>query len=114
MNTTTRKNPFATLADASTFQTKVPRAQPVTSEAIERIAENRNFPSREVPKSTAQPARKQRRYRTGRDQHLGIKTTEETRKRFYDAADKRKVPLGELLRLALDALEKSEPNASYE
>lgn len=112
MTTTTRKNPFANLADAASFKTKSPRAQPVPSEAIERIAENRNFPSREAPKPPATPGRKQRRYRTGRDRHLGIKTTEETRTRFYNAADKRKVPLGELLRLALDALEKFEPGVT--
>jgi hypothetical protein len=108
----TRKNPFATLADAAQFEPKPPRLQPVSNEAIEQIAERRNFPSREAPKPKAQPARKQRRYRTGRDQHLGIKTSAETRDRFYKAADTRKVPLGELLRLALDALEKLEPTAS--
>lgn len=110
----TRKNPFATLADAAQFEPKPPRAQPASSDVIERIAERRGFPSREAPKPAAEPARKQRRYRTGRDQHLGIKTSEETRSRFYNAADKRNVPLGELLRLALDALEKLEPNASVE
>lgn len=101
-----RKNPLATLNDAASFQTKPLRPQPVPDEAIERIAEKRNFPSREAPKS-ARAMRQQRRYRTGRDQHLGIKTTVETRNRFYKAADERKVPLGELLRLALDALEKA-------
>ena len=101
-----RKNPLAGLLDASSFQTKPPRLEPVPHEAIERIAEKRNFPSREAPKA-AGPARQQRRYRTGRDQHLGIKTTTETRNRFYKAADERKVPLGELLRLALDALERA-------
>jgi hypothetical protein len=99
-----RKNPLAGLIEASSFETKPPRSEAVPNEAIERIAEKRNFPSRESLKAAA-PARQQRRFRTGRDQHLGIKTTAETRKRFYNAADERKVPLGELLRLALDALE---------
>jgi hypothetical protein len=99
-----RKNPLADLVNASSFQTKPPRPQPVSNEAIERIAESRNFPSREAP-NAAPPKLHQRRYRTGRDQHVGIKTTAETRKRLYKAADERKVPLGELLRLALDALE---------
>jgi hypothetical protein len=101
----TRKNPLANLLDASSFQTKPPGAQPVSSEAIERIAENRNFPSREAPEVVGR-AHEQRRFRTGRDQHVGIKTTAETRKRLYKAADERKVPLGELLRLALEALER--------
>jgi len=99
-----RKNPFATLADAARFEPKPLRTQPVPDEAIERIAENRNFPSREAPKPTARPARKQRRYRTGRDRHLGIKATAETVERFYKEADARNMPLGEVLRLALDAL----------
>jgi len=103
----TRKNPFASLEDAAQFEPKPPREQPVANDAIERIAENRNFPSREAPKSKAKPVRQQRRYRTGRDQHLGIKASADTRDRFYQAADKRNVPLGELLRLALDALERA-------
>lgn len=103
----TRNNPFATLADASTFQTKAPRAPTVSNEAIEHIAQSRDFPSREVPKPVAKPGREQRRYRTGRDQHLGIKTSTETKNRFYKAADERKIPMGELLRLALDALERA-------
>ena len=103
----TRNNPFAKLADAATFQTKAPRAEPVSDAAIEHIAQNRNFPSREAPRSAAKPARQVRRYRTFRDQHLGIKTTVETKERFYKAADERKVPLGVLLELALDALERA-------
>ena len=103
----TRKNPFATLAEASAFQTKAPRAESIPDAAMEHIAERRNFPSREAPRSASKPARAPRRYRTGRDQHLGIKATVETRDRFYKAADERKVPLGELLRLALDALERA-------
>jgi len=110
----TRKNPFATLADAAQFEPKPPRLQTVSNEAIEQIAERRNFPSREAPKPKAEPSRKQRRYRTGRDQHVGIKASAETRDRFYKAADKRNVPLGELLRLALDALEKLEARTSSE
>jgi hypothetical protein len=98
----TRVNVFADLAEPPVFTTKEPRkAKPVEEEAISRIAEKHNFPSRESSK----PRRKQRRYRTGRNQHLGIRATDETVQRFYKAADDRNVPLGELLRLALDALE---------
>lgn len=49
--------------------------------------------------------RKQRRYRTGRNRHLGIKATTETVELFHKIADTRSLSLGELLRLALDALE---------
>lgn len=105
---TTRKNLFANLADAAAFEPKPPRPQPVPNEAIERIAENRNFPSREAPKPNARPARKQqRRFRTGRNRQIGIKATQETAERFYKAAEARHVPHGELLRLALDALERA-------
>jgi hypothetical protein len=97
-----RVNAFAGLAEPPTFTTKEPKkAKPVEEEAIARMAEQHGFPSRESPK----PRRKQRRYGTGRNQHLGIR---ETVKRFYKAADDRNVPLGELLRLALDAFEASE------
>lgn len=106
-----RKNPLAGLLEASSFQTKPPRPEPVPHEAIERIAEKRNFPSREAPK-VSRPARQQRRYRTGRNQHLGIKATAETIERFYKAVDAQKVPSGELLRLALDALERAGASAN--
>ena len=101
-----RKNPLDNLLVIPAFQTKPPRVPPGPSEEIERIAEERNFPSREAPKPTKR-SRQQRRFRTGRDQHVGVKTTEETRDRFYKMADARNVPLGELLRLALDALERA-------
>jgi hypothetical protein len=101
-----RKNPLESLLIVPSFQTKPPRAQSLPTDDIERIAEQRNFPSREAPKTT-KGRRHQRRFRTGRDQHVGVKTTEETRDRFYKMADEHKVPLGELLRLALDALERA-------
>jgi hypothetical protein len=102
----TRKNPFATLAEAS-FEPKPPRAQPLSDDAIERIAQNRNFPSREASKPKAEPARRQRRYRTGRNQHIGIRATAETVERFYKAVDARNLPMGELLKQALDALDRA-------
>lgn len=101
----TRTNPFATLNEPPpAFTTKAPRQnKPVEEEKITQIAEAHNFPSREPPK----PKRKGRRYRTGRNQHLGIRATADTVQRLYKAADDRNVPLGELLRLALDALERA-------
>jgi hypothetical protein len=101
----TRVNAFAALNEPPpAFTTKAPKKdKPVEEETIARIAEQNNFPSREPPK----PRKKQRRYRTGRNQHLGIRATGETVQRFYKAADDRNVPLGELLRIALDALERA-------
>jgi hypothetical protein len=101
---TTRVNAWAGLAEPPAFKTKESTKEKlVEEEAITRIAEQHGFPSRESPK----PRRKQRRYRTGRNQHLGIRATDETVQRFYKAADDRNVPLGELLRLALDALDRA-------
>ncbi|WP_263351057.1 hypothetical protein [Acidicapsa acidisoli] len=88
------------------FATKPKPEKRADETAIEDIARQNNFPGRQPSKPAAPPKRKQRRYRTGRNRHLGIKATEETLERFYKAADDRNVPLGELLRLALDALEK--------
>ena len=46
-------------------------------------------------------------YRTGRNQHFGIKATAETVERFYKAADDRGRSARELLKLALDALDRA-------
>ena len=50
-------------------------------------------------------APKRRRYTTGRNQQLNVKATAETVARFYRLADQQRVPLGELLDQALQALE---------
>ena len=56
----------------------------------------------------ASPApRKPRRYKTGRTQQVNVKATPKVIERFYQLADARAVPLGELRRQALDALEKN-------
>jgi hypothetical protein len=106
MNTNARVNPFASLDDPPVFTPKSKADKPVPKETIARIAEENNFPSRQAPKLSTPPRRKLRRYRTGRNQHLGIKATAETIERFYKHADERNVPSGELLRLALDALDR--------
>jgi hypothetical protein len=102
----TRVNAFATLNDPPVLTPKPKSDKPVQKETIARIAEDNNFPSREAPKTSTRRRREQRRYRTGRNQHLGIKATAETIERFYKAVDARNVPSGELLRLALDALDR--------
>lgn len=102
----TRVNVFAGLKDPPAFTTKPKKETQLAEESIiARIAEENNFPSRQAPKPK-EPRRKRRVYRTGRNQHLGIKATEETVERFYKACDERNAPSGELLRLALDALER--------
>jgi hypothetical protein len=103
----TRVNAFATLNDPPVFTPKPKPDKLVQKESISRIAEDNKFPSRQAPKSPTPRKREQRRYRTGRNQHLGIKATGETIERFYKAVDARNVPSGELLRLALDALDRA-------
>ena len=102
-----RANPFGDLT--ADFAPKKTPAKPVEPAQIERLAEDNGFPSRQrLPVAKQAPApleRQRRRYTTGRNQQLNIKATAETVERFYRLADKRAVPLGELLELALKALE---------
>ncbi len=98
---------FADLKEPPVFTTKPKKETPIPEEAIARIAEDNNFPSRQAPKAPKEPRRKARRYRTGRNQQLNIKATNETIEKFIKVADDRHVPLGELLRLALDALDRA-------
>jgi hypothetical protein len=101
----TRVNSFATVSEAPVFTTKPKPDKPAQTEAMERIATENNFPSRQAPKTQAPPRRKPRRFKTGRNQQLNIKATGETIDRLYKAADARNVPLGEMLKQALDTLE---------
>lgn len=101
-----RVNAFSLLKEPTSFGTKPRNEKRVEEAAIEDIARQNNFVSRQAPKPAKAGRRKQRRYRTGRNRHLGIKATDETVERFYKAVDERNVPSGELLRLALDALER--------
>ena len=104
-----RVNPFAHLMDAPAFATKPRKEKPVEEDAISRIAEQNDFPSRQAPKAAKVEKRKPRIYRTGRNQQFNAKVTAETLQRFYKAADAKGVPLGELMKQALDALEVLEP-----
>ena len=103
----TRVNAFANLADPPVFTTKAKSDKPVRTETIERIAEDNNFPSRQPTKAPKEPRRKRRLYTTGRNRQFNVKVSSETLDRFYKMADDRRVPLCELLELALDALERA-------
>jgi hypothetical protein len=105
--TTQRVNPFANLAELPVFEPKPRKDNSVAKDAIERIAEDNNFPSRQAPRAPKEPKRKRRIYRTGRNRQLSIKATNETVERFYKLADDRKIQLGALLDQALDALERA-------
>ncbi|RYE71564.1 MAG: stability/partitioning determinant [Oxalobacteraceae bacterium] len=113
---TERANPFGDLGDFTPAPAK-PKPDPAV---IDQVAEDNGFPSRKpfVPPLSQAPApltpveespvRKQRRYTTGRNKQINIKATDQTIERLYRLADARKVPLGELLKQALDALEDSD------
>jgi hypothetical protein len=107
---TSRTNPFADVESLPAFETKpkapsaIPREQ---TERIEQIAEANNFPSRQPARTpAARPPGKQRRYKTGRNQQINIKATQQVIERLYKLADAKRIPLGELLEQALEALEK--------
>jgi hypothetical protein len=72
---------------------------------IARTAEWNSFPSRQATKAQKAERRKPRTHRTGRNVQFNAKATIETIKKIYKLADEKKVPLGELLKLAIDALE---------
>lgn len=115
--TRTRVNPFEDLAD---FKPKA-EAKPVEKAQIDKLAEDNNFPSRQaqlsvakasMPAPTQPNSRRARRYTTGRNRQINIKATQETIDRLYRLADEKNMPLGELLDVALDALEQSKGSPS--
>jgi hypothetical protein len=103
---TSRANPFANIENLPTFESKPKSPKPLANEQIEQIAEANDFPSRQAARPPAR-RRSGRRYKTGRNQQINIKATLQVIERLYQMADTRRVPLGELLEQALDALEKS-------
>jgi hypothetical protein len=101
-----RIDPFADLANPPTFATKPKAAKPVEETAISLLAEQNNFPSRQATKSVKPERRKPRTHRTGRNVQFNSKVTAETNAKIYKLADERKVTLGELLEMAMAALER--------
>jgi hypothetical protein len=102
-----RVDPFAILNEPlPSFTIKPKKERPIEEETIARIAEQNNFTSRQPAKAARIERRKPRIHRTGRNQQFNAKATAETIDRFYKVANEKNVPLGELLRLALDALER--------
>jgi len=102
-----RVNAFANLNEVSVFDVKSKPEKPVAKDAVDRLADDNGFLSRQPRKAQATPARKRRVYRTGRNRNFSMKATNEAVERFYKMADERKVTLGALLELALDALDRA-------
>jgi hypothetical protein len=104
---TGRLDPFAGLIDPPKFEPKPRPEKPVANDETDRIADSLGFPSRQAPRAPKQPKRRVRTYRTGRNRQFNLKARPESVDRFYRLADERGVPLGALLDLALDALERA-------
>lgn len=104
-----RVNAFAHLKDIPAFDVKPKPERAVAREAVDKIAEDNKFPSRQARKASAAPARPKRVYRTGRNRNFSLKATSDTVERFYKLADERQLTLGALLEIAVEALEKSKP-----
>lgn len=104
---TSRTNPFSDLESLPSFEPKPKTPRPVVNDQIEKIAETHGFPSRQATKSLAPKTKSIRRYRTGRNQQINIKTTAQVIERLYKLADERRIPLGQLLEQAVDALERT-------
>jgi len=102
-----RANAFENLAEVPVFTVKPKPVKPVPKETVDEIATKNNFPSRQPREKKTVSGRPPRTYRTGRNRHFAVKATEATVVRFYKMADERKVTLGGLLELALDALERA-------
>jgi hypothetical protein len=101
-----RVSPFGDLKDFEPAPSKKPVSKLVEMAAIDQVAADNGFPSRQAPKPEPEAAPRQRRYTTGRNQQINVKATTETIALFYQLADKMHVPLGEVLARALDALSK--------
>jgi hypothetical protein len=109
-----RVNPFGDLGDFAPAPTK---AKAEHKEVVEEVAAQHGFPSRQpvkpvvAPTPTVPAQQKEqlpsRRKLTGRSEQINIKTTFVTKKRLMEISVEKDMPLGEVLELALAALENS-------
>lgn len=113
-----RVNPFADLDEIEVKPKK--KLDPEEAKKISQIAEQNGFPSRQAraeapPKQKAAepaielPIRRGRRLATQRTMQFNVRANPTDVSRFYQLADEYNVPLGELLKMALDALEQKRP-----
>lgn len=104
-----RVDPFANISLGS-FKPKSETQRPADNEVIEKISKDNNFPSR-APHE--EKPLKRGRFNSGvPKKQLNIKVTEDCYDRFYEMAESRGIRvLGDLMSLALDALEKVEPQS---
>lgn len=110
-----RDNPFSGVSitvenknklGAGDFQVvgKKPMTQSELVVATETAAKN-GFTGGAQVVLKSEAVKPQRRFRTGRNQQINIKATDQTIQKFYKLADDANITLGELLERALTALE---------
>lgn len=111
-----RANPFGDLGDfAPAPATAKPKPDPAV---LNQVAEAHGFPSRQptkaavdpAPASPATPAQEEMprlRKASGRTHQVNIKTTFEAKKRLIELSAENRMTMGEVLELAIEALEKS-------
>jgi hypothetical protein len=106
-----RVDPFANIS-LGNFKPKSDMQRPADTEVIEKISKDNNFPSR-APQE-AKPS-KRARFNSGvPKKQLNIKVTEACYDRFYEMAESRGIRvLGDLMTMALDALENVEPQDKH-
>lgn len=96
-----RVNP---LEDLSDFGAKPSHRRP-PAEALEKVARENGFPTREPVQAAVPPSDGRRRRTTGRNRQINIKATAETIECLYRLSDALQLPLGEVLDRALHSLE---------
>lgn len=97
-------DPFANLG---AFKPRTDPKPQAVSEDIEKISKDNNFPSRQA--APAEPAKRTRFGSGAPRKQLNIKVNEADIDRFYRMAEEREIrALGDLFKLALDALEEKE------
>lgn len=103
-----RRDPFASLDQ---FKPKESEQRAVNNEDIDKISKDNGFLSRE-----ARPEKpgKRARFNSGvPKKQLNVKVTEKCFERFYEMAESRDIRvLGDLVEMALDALEQQEQGSS--
>ena len=104
---TTRANPFSDIETLPAFEPKPKATRLIANDQVDKIAEASGFPSRQAAAKPPARGRAGRRYKTGRNQQINIKATAQVIERLYKMADARRVPLGQLLEQAIDALEEA-------
>lgn len=93
--------------DLSGFAPKPASEQPpIPSETVRRVATEGGFPSRAPAVQPIPQTFDPWRYRTGRDTQFNTKVKPETKRGFQEIALDMRRPLGEVLELALAALQR--------